>query len=132
MLILKKELCKTRYSKNNLLIDHFEKTGLIRPDSLGIFMSNFESSQVSTTDGSIELTVWNPEPDDSIEIIKDIVPKTLDFMSSYLATRFPTNKLDIVVVPSTDITTAESPGLIVIESVEFSHVTTCYRIMWVF
>lgn len=81
-------------------------------------MSNFESSQVPTTDGAIELSVWSPDSTDSIEIIKDVVPKTLDFMTSYLATRFPTNKLDIVVVPSTDITSAESPGLIVIEFVE--------------
>ncbi|KAL4092083.1 hypothetical protein QTP88_026654 [Uroleucon formosanum] len=99
---------------DNLFVDHFEKTGLIRPDSLGLFMSNFKSNPIPT-DGSLELTVWSPDSTDSIEMIVDVVPKTLDFMTSYLATNFPTNKLDIVVVPSTVMSTAESPGLIMIK-----------------
>lgn len=93
---------------------------MIRPDSLGLFMSNFQSNQVPTTDHSVELTVWSPESSDSIELINDVVPQTLDFMASYLATKFPTNKLDIVVVPSMDIIASESPGLIVVELVEFN------------
>ncbi|XP_027836692.1 aminopeptidase N-like isoform X3 [Aphis gossypii] len=99
---------------DNLFVDHFEKTGLIRPDSLGLFMSNFKSNPIPT-DSSLELTVWSPDSTDSIEMITDVVPKTLDFMMSYLATNFPTNKLDIVVVPSEVMTTAESPGLIMIK-----------------
>lgn len=98
------------------MLDHFEKTGLIRPDSLGLFMSNFKSNVVST-DGSVELTVWSPDSTDSIELITDVVPKTLDFMKSYLATNFPTSKLDIVIVPSAVETSTESPGLIVIKFV---------------
>ncbi|XP_025199927.1 aminopeptidase N-like isoform X2 [Melanaphis sacchari] len=99
---------------DNLFVDHFEKTGLIRPDSLGLFMSNFKSNPIPT-DSSLELTVWSPDSTDSIEMITDVVPKTLDFMTSYLATNFPTDKLDIVVVPSEGMTTAESPGLIMIK-----------------
>ncbi|XP_026807677.1 aminopeptidase N-like isoform X1 [Rhopalosiphum maidis] len=99
---------------DNLFVDHFEKTGLIRPDSLGLFMSNFKSNPIPT-DSSLELTVWSPDSTDSIEMITDVVPKTLDFMTSYLATNFPTNKLDIVVVPGEVMTTAESPGLIMIK-----------------
>lgn len=99
---------------DNLFVDHFEKTGLIRPDSLGLFMSNFKSNPIPT-DSPLELTVWSPDSTDSIEMITDVVPKTLDFMTSYLATNFPTNKLDIVIVPSAVMTTAESPGLIMIK-----------------
>jgi len=77
-------------------------------------MSNFKSNPIQT-DGSLELTVWSPDSTESIEMITDVVPKTLDFMTSYLATNFPTNKLDIVVVPSAVMTTAESPGLIMIK-----------------
>lgn len=105
------------YSNDNLFVDHFEKTGLIRPDSIGLFMSNFKSNPIQTDD-SVELTVWSPDSTDSIEMIKDVVPKTLNFMKSYLATNFPTNKLDIVIVPSTVMTSAESPGLIVIKFVD--------------
>lgn len=105
------------FSNDDLLVDHFEKTGLIRPDSLGLFMSNFKSNDIPTDD-SIELTVWSPEPTDSIEMITDVVPKTLDFMKSYLATNFPTSKLDIVVVPSTVASSTESPGLILIKFVK--------------
>lgn len=79
-------------------------------------MSNFKSNPIQT-DGSVELTVWSPDTTDSIEMITDVVPKTLDFMKSYLATNFPTNKLDIVVVPSTVVTSTENPGLIVIKFV---------------
>lgn len=105
------------YSTDDLLIDHFEKTGLIRPDSLGLFMSNFKSNFIPTDD-SVELTVWSSESTDSIDVITDIVPKTLDFMKTYLATSFPTSKLDIVVVPSMVTSSAESPGLIVIKFVK--------------
>lgn len=82
-------------------------------------MSNFKSNIVPT-DSSVELTVWSPESTESTEIITDVVPKTLDYMSTYLATDFPTNKLDIVVVPSAVVTSAESPGLIVIKLVTYS------------
>lgn len=80
-------------------------------------MSNFKSSPIPT-DSAVELTVWSPDSTDSIEMIIDVVPKTLDFMTSYLATKFPTSKLDIVIVPSTVISTAENPGLIVIKFVK--------------
>lgn len=114
--VYKVKRAKFCYSKDNLLIDHFEKTGLIRPDSLGLFMSNFKSNTVPTA-GSVDLTVWSSGFTDSIEMIKDVVPKTLDYMTSYLATNFPTDKLDIVIVPSTVVNSAESPGLIVIKFV---------------
>lgn len=79
-------------------------------------MSNFKSEPVPTDD-SVELTVWSADGSNSIEIITDVVPKTLRFINSYLATKFPTNKLDIVVVPSAVITSTENPGLIVIKCV---------------
>lgn len=80
-------------------------------------MSNFKSDTIQTDD-SVELTVWSPDSTSSIDMINDVVPKTLDFMKSYLATNFPTNKLDIVIVPSSVMTSAESPGLIVIKFVD--------------
>lgn len=82
-------------------------------------MSNFKSNSIPMDD-SVELTVWSPESTDSIEMITDVVPKTLEFMKTYLATNFPTSKLDIVVVPSTMASSAESPGLIVIKFVKLS------------
>lgn len=103
------------YSNGDLFVDHFEKTGLIRPDALGLFMSNFGSKPILTDDDTVKLTVWSPDTTDSIEMITDVVPKTLKYVNSYLATNFPTNKLDIVVVPSAVITSAENPGLIVIK-----------------
>jgi hypothetical protein len=102
---------------SDLLIDHFEKTGLIRPDSLTLFMTNFKSYPIQTKN-SVELSVWSSDHTDSIDIITDVVPKTLDFMTSYLATNFPTKKLDIVVVPSMVMPSTESPGLIVIKFVK--------------
>lgn len=89
-------------------------------------MSNFKSNPIPT-DSSLELTVWSPDSTDSIEMITDVVPKTLDFMMSYLATNFPTNKLDIVVVPSEVMTTAESPGLIMIKFVKLKSI-----ILWLY
>lgn len=80
-------------------------------------MSNFKSDTIQTDD-SVELTVWSPDSTGSIDMINDVVPKTLDFMKSYLAINFPTNKLDIVIVPSSVMTSAESPGLIVIKFVD--------------
>lgn len=103
-------------SKDNLLVDHFEKTGLIRPDSLGLFMSNFKSQSVAT-DGPVEVRTWSRQSTDDIRTIKEIVPKTLNFIKLYLATDFPTNKLDIVIVPKELLSSAESPGLIVIKCV---------------
>lgn len=83
-------------------------------------MSNFKSIHILPSKNSIELNIWSVDSTHSIKMIKDVVQKTFDFMTSYLATHFPTDKLDIVLVPGTEMTTAESPGLIIIKSVQLN------------
>ncbi|VVC25573.1 ERAP1-like C-terminal domain,Peptidase M1, membrane alanine aminopeptidase, N-terminal [Cinara cedri] len=111
--IFNTKLQTTEQYNGDLLIDRFEKTGLVRPDSLGLFMSNFKSQSLKKKN-FVELVVWTFTPIESFSLLNEVLPNTLVFMGTYLETDFPTKKLDIVIVPRDEIGSAESPGLIVI------------------
>lgn len=99
------------------MIDRFEKTELVRPDSLGLFMSNFKPQSIKSTN-FVELTVWTHKTSETFTLLNEVLPNTLVFIEKYLETAFPTKKLDIVIVPRDEIGSAESPGLIVIKLVD--------------
>ncbi|VVC25575.1 Hypothetical protein CINCED_3A011867 [Cinara cedri] len=112
--IFNTKLRTTEPYNGGLLIDRFEKTGLVRPDSLGLFISNFKPQSI-TSKNFVELAVWTLQPMENYSLINKVLSSTLVFMETYLETKFPTNKLDIVIVPKHEIGSAESPGLIIIE-----------------
>ncbi|XP_050545473.1 aminopeptidase Ey-like [Daktulosphaira vitifoliae] len=100
--------------KGDSFLDNFEKTGLIRPDSLWLFISNFKNNTIFS-DEKVHINAWSPISLTTIDTLEKYVPKTIDVMEKYLKIKFPTNKLEIVLLPSKVTSLTDNSGIITIK-----------------